>query len=429
MKHPARLWGLTLLCVAGAAYGSFIPLRWRPLGWAEGLRLAAGIPVEPVWHLFDGDFFTNVLVFLPIGFFAAGAIACGRSVSSLAVTGTVLTGSAALSMLIELGQVFVRDRTPSWSDVYAQALGGLAGAVLWTLIGVAIIEWLTQSLRASSREERVIRLLGLYATGWTALGLLPTLFPHLAHPRLHLWTAGQNFGRLVLAGPLAIATLSAVPVGAYAALLSARLSRTWAVNALAATAVGLLFLTDRVRQVSVMPADGHLAAGLLGFSGGWLMFSLGWRRAQDWSPALKRGALLASLAGLLAVIALQYWAPFDFGVSAPALEQRIRVLYTRAPFHRYYWLPPLVALGEVATLALLSAATSVLVSVARRVPSTRSAVIITAILFLIVEWGQLYLPGRRADPTDVLIALGGAVVGTLVARALTDAPAVTGIDP
>ena len=172
MSHRTRLSWLALFCVACAAYGSFVPLRWRPLGWTEGFRLAVAMPVEPVWHLFNGDFFTNVLVFLPIGFFAAGAIARGRRPAPvLAVTGTVLTGSAVLSMLIELGQVFVRDRTPSWSDVYAQTLGGLAGAVLWTLIGVASIEWVTRALRESSREERVLRLLGLYAAGWTALGL------------------------------------------------------------------------------------------------------------------------------------------------------------------------------------------------------------------------------------------------------------------
>jgi VanZ family protein len=427
MSHRTRLSWLALFCVACAAYGSFVPLRWRPLGWTEGFRLAVAMPVEPVWHLFNGDFFTNVLVFLPIGFFAAGAIARGRrSPPVLAVTGTVLTGSAVLSMLIELGQVFVRDRTPSWSDVYAQTLGGLAGAVLWTLIGVAGIEWVTRALRETSREERVLRLLGIYAAGWTALGLLPTVFPHLAHPQLHLWTARQNFGRLVLVGPLVIATLSAVPVGAYAALLCTRLLRRWAVGVLALTGVGLLVLLDRVRQVSFLPADGHLAAELLGFSSGWLMLGLGWRRAHTWPPALKRVVLLAGLTGLLAAIALQYWAPFDFGVSARALDQRVSVLYTRAPFHRYYWLPPLVALGELMTLALLALGTSLLIALAGRVgdriPSRRTTVLATTIVFTVVEWGQLYLPGRRADPTDVAIAALGAAIGAVVAEAFAASP-------
>ena len=123
-----------------------------------------------------------------------------------------------------------------------------------------------------------------------------------------------------------------------------------------------------------------------------------------WWAAHRRMLLLAGVTGLLAVIALHYWAPFDFGVSGQALERRINVLYMRAPFHRYYWLPPLVALGEVLTLALLSLATSVVVSyVLRRLgraPSTLATVAVTTLIFAIVEWGQLYLPARRADPTD-----------------------------
>ena len=438
MSHRACLSALALLCVAGAAYGSFIPLRWRPLGWAEGLRRAAAIPIEPVWYLFNGDFFTNVLVFLPIGFFAAGAITGGRpngprdervrgSGHGLGVTATVLIGSAVLSTVIELGQVFVRDRTPSWSDIYAQTLGGLGGAVLWMLIGMTTLNWLGGALRAPSRETRVQRLLALYVAGWTLYRLLPTGFPKLAHPLLHLWTARQDLSRLVLAGPLAVAALSAVPVGACAALLGMRWRSAWASALLVMAGLGLLVLADRVRQVSFMPADGHLASGLLGFSSGWLMARYWSQRAVRGSPGLPSAMCWTVLVALLALIGLFYLAPFDFGVSAQALEQRVRALYTRVPFHRYYWLPPLVALGEVATLALLSTATSVLVSLARRRPSTRPTVIITTVLFALVEWAQLYLPARRADPTDVLIALGGAVIGTVVARALADGQEAKGM--
>lgn len=436
MSHRARLAGLALFFVASAAYGSFVPLRWRSIGWVEGLQRAAAIPPEPVWRVFNGDFFTNALVFLPIGFFAAGAIAPysrpdedprNRRRWTVAL---VLMGSAVLSLLIELGQVYIRDRTPSWSDVYAQALGGAAGALMWVLIGVAALRGVGGALHAPSREERAFRLLALYSAGWTAYGLLPMLFPQLAHPQLHLWTARQHLPRLVLAGPLVIAALAAVPVGAFAERLSARIRWPAAPVLLVAAGVGLLVLADRLRQVSFVPADGHLAAGVLGFSIGWLLLGIAWPRAARWSPRAMRAVMLTALASLLAVIVLLYWAPFDFGVSALALEQRLRVLYTRAPFHRYYWLPPLIALGEVATLTLLATATAVLASLAqglrRHVPSVRFAVIGTALLFAVVEVGQLYLPARRADPTDVLIALGGALIGALIARALIHVPAEDG---
>ena len=171
-----------------------------------------------------------------------------------------------------------------------------------------------------------------------------------------------------------------------------------------------------------MPADGQFAAGVLGFSSGWLAVAFGWLRLSRCPPEVTRRLLLAGLVGMLAVVALCYWAPFDFGVSAQALERRVTVLYTRAPFHRYYWLPPLVALGEILTLTLLSLTICLLISLASsargRAASPRTAVLLTTAVFAIVEWGQLYLPGRRADPTDVLIAGVGALVGAAAGRAL-----------
>ena len=441
MSFRARLAWLALLCVACAAYGSFVPLRWRPVGWVDGLRLAAAIPLEPVWHVFNGDFFTNVLVFLPIGFFAAGALSGpeGRrryerrrmSVYPAVLAAAVLMGSLLLSVLLELGQVYIRDRTPSWSDVYAQTLGGAAGAVLWTLAGAAMVEWVTGAFGASTRRERFFRLLGIYVAGWATYILLPTVFPHLAHPQLHLWISPNDVSRLVLAGPVSIAALSAVPVGGYMALLSARPVPWWAAASMVGAGLGLLVIADRVQQVGILPADGQFAAGVLGFSSGWLAVGVGWKRMSRCPPGFPFRLLLAGLAGLLAVVGLCYWAPFDFGVSAQAFERRVTVLYTRAPFHRYYWLPPLVALGEILTLTLLSMTTSLLLSLASnargRAASPRTTVLVTAAVFAIVEWGQLYLPARRADPTDVLIATVGALVGAAVSRALASPSPPQGI--
>lgn len=430
MSRRARLSWLALLFMACAAYGSLVPLRWRPIGWTEGLRRAAAIPVEPVWHLFNGDFFTNVLVFLPIGFFAAGALparSTGRADAherwrSVTVAVAVLVGCGVLSLVIEVGQVYVRDRTPSWSDVYAQTFGGVAGAVLWVLAGLAAIEWVAGALRAPSREDRALRLLGLYAAAWTIYSMVPIVFPRLAHPLLHLWTARLQLPRLVLAGPMMVATLSAMPVGAWAALAGARPGRAWSTGLLAAAGVGVIFLADSVRQVAFMPSDGHLAAGLVGYSIGWLFAVTGASRVATWTSGTRPTVLVSALAALLALVALLYWAPFNFGIAERGLDQRIRVLYLRAPFHRYYWLPPLVALGEVTTLAMLSMGTSLLVALAfrgsQRVLAARTPVLVTTLVFTIVEWGQLYLPSRRADPTDVLIAALGALVGVTIARAL-----------
>ena len=69
MSLRARLAWLALLCAACAGLRQ---LRAAAMAArSAGSRACGARPrcrVEPVWHVFNGDFFTNVLVFLPIGF-------------------------------------------------------------------------------------------------------------------------------------------------------------------------------------------------------------------------------------------------------------------------------------------------------------------------------------------------------------------------
>lgn len=417
MTRRAKLAALAAFFVACAAYGSFVPFQWRDIGWVEGLSLFARMPFRPFEHLGSGDFFTNILVFLPIGFFAMG---WWRSAFA------VVVACALFSAALELGQIYIAARTPSWSDIFAQALGAIVGVVAWLAVGERAIAWATRPLRAATREERLYQLLLLYAAGWLVLSVLPLFFPRLAHPQLELWRARMDFSPLTLAGPIVIAGLSAVPLGILGAL-SIPSRRASSLRGAAAALIGpvLLIAADRFRQVVFIPTDGHLAASLVGFVAGWIVMSpLGARIRQHVTSyaARWRGTALVALTALLA---LHYWAPFNFGVRPSALEFRLRILYERAPFHRYYWTPPLIALGEVVTLLMLGALFTALLRLApvggRRL-TTPSSVAITTTVFAIVEWGQLHLPARRADPTDVMLAALGAVMGAVAARALEASP-------
>lgn len=419
MTRRFRLGALAAVCAAGAAYGSFVPLRWHDLTWAEGFHRFLRLPFG-AHPLVSGDFSTNVLVFLPIGFLAAGALApyAPRAWHLL----PVVAGCLLLSTSIEFLQVFIRARTASWNDVIGQGLGGLLGAALWVLAGPRAGEWIAGIWRSEPREQRVFRLLVLYGAGWLGMSALPLVFPRLAHPQLALWRDQIVFSQALLAGPIVLAGLAALPLGVLAAMAVQRGPSRALGPVVVAGSIGLLVAADRVRQVGFLPTDGHLGASLLGFAVAYALAGAARGSAFLARPKVVRRCVQGGLLAVLAVLALHYWAPWNFGVSAESMELRVRILYERAPFHRYYWLPPLIALGEIVTVVLLAATVAALLWWLRlltgRAPRSGFVAGAAVAVFTLVEWGQLYLPGRRADPTDVLLAAAGAAMGIAVARAL-----------
>jgi VanZ family protein len=427
MTRRARLAVLTALFVGCAAYGSFVPLVWRPLSWSAGLARFMHLPVKPFEHLWTGDFFTNILVFLPIGFFALGWTTsskadpkvCARSQGVATVL--VVLSCGLLSGLLELGQIYIVARTPSWSDVFAQTLGAVVGVTLWLTAGTSLVTWVASPLRAHSRDQRLHQLLALYATGWMALAALPIFFPRIAHPLLNELRSRMDLSPLSLLGPLVVAAVGAIPLGVFGARMARR--EDWRGVVAAAGGPVLLVLADRVRQVQFLPAEGHLAANLVGFAIGWLAAAPPAARLRAWCATRAPIAVGAALAAAIGLVVVRYLAPFNFGVRPAVLEWRIRVLYERAPFHRYYWTPPLIALNEAVTLMLLGGLCGALL---RRLRSRRLSVAactaLTTLLFTAIEWWQLYLPARRADPTDIMLAAAGAFVGTVVSRAIEPSP-------
>jgi VanZ family protein len=443
MSRRGRLAALTLFFAACAAYGSFVPLVWRDIAWREGLDRFWRMPFTPLEHLWTGDFFTNILVFLPIAFFATGWVTSRRAdlkvcathsneatqhaptVSDVAQTfrsaGLIVTACALFSAFLELGQIYIAARTSSWSDIFAQTLGAILGVAVWAAAGARLVTWAASPLRAASRADRVHQLLVFYAAVWLVLSALPLFFPRLAHPQLYSWREQLDVSQLMLLGPLLVAGLAAVPLGALGALVARRLEGSWKAIVVAASGPVLLVVADIISQEQLLPTRGHRLAGLAGFSAGWMVLSPLGDRVRAWASRRRTLVFAGGLAALSGLLVLQYWAPFNFGVRPAALEFRTRILYERAPLHRYYWAPPLVALGEVVQLLLLAGLFGALirgVSSSRRRLPVAACSLLTAVVFTVIEWGQLSLPARRADPTDVMIAAAGALIGAIVARAL-----------
>lgn len=80
--------------------------------------------VQPVFLTFGVvEWWSNVLMFMPIGFLYAGCVQPGRRHWAVPI-------AAALSTAVEFTQLFVPDRVASISDVAANTFGALLGVLL-----------------------------------------------------------------------------------------------------------------------------------------------------------------------------------------------------------------------------------------------------------------------------------------------------------
>ncbi len=265
--------------VTFAVWGSLFPFVVQPVD-LEVARAAfwtawAGGP--PTWSI--SDFVSNVLLFIPIGLFAAAALERRRpGRHRLAVWVTVFCSAVLLSTAVEIGQAFVPWRTPSIVDVLAEAIG--------TAIGIAIraaasrpfdrrVAAVSGMVRRASPLERVLLV---YCAGFAVAWLLPldvTLRPgeiadKYFHQRLLLpFTPSPD---ALSAGGLTIALIAAFPLGLAARIRTARpasprtVARAMAIAIPAVCALETMqvFVFSRTTDTTVLlPVFGGILAGAL----------------------------------------------------------------------------------------------------------------------------------------------------------------------
>jgi VanZ family protein len=436
MRLRPWLAAASLVFLAFAWYGSLVPLQLRyiPLHEAvERFRTAQYVPLSAASRT---DLVTNVLLMVPFGFTLAGALSA-RS-RGLAIIAVPLVGACAgaLGAAIELSQVFTPDRTPSWNDVVAQGIGGLTGAALWLAAGTWTTDFLTAVFTAHSAEDRALRLLTVYAVAWFAVGVLPldfTLRPaeiaeklRAGHIVLTPWPPLASVDDLADA---AATLLWAVPLGAFGLLMSRRHPQA----ALPGTLVGVLLVGAlegfqlllmsrwaKVHDVTVgalgVAIGAYAAARILGPARGSLRPG----------PELVRVWPLAALAAWTVVLAFRHWAPFDFSLEGAFVRPRLQQVLEQVPFESYYWGNPLDRLGDATTKVLMGVPVGVFLRLLWT-PAYRLAallawcalLVVGVALFGAIELGQVFLPSRFPDLTDVLIGTAGVLAGGLVVRLLT----------
>ncbi len=122
----------------------------------------------------------------------------------------------------------------------------------------------------------------------------------------------------------------------------------------------------------------------------------------------------------LVVLAVIFWYPFDFNLDRAFLRERVE-LFDRVPFHNYYYGTEFRAITEVLHKVVFFAPLGILLGVIGlpiRHPSFRrlfslfvlAAIVTTAV---VIELGQVALPDKLPDSTDIVLECLGGLAGYL----------------
>lgn len=439
-SFPARrAYGWIAVAVAAfALYVSLIPFEFRPVPFEKAVEKFAGVMLTSrVERTSRSNYLANALLFVPIGFGCSGALLADRRrrfAALLAVPAT-LAFSVAVSLAAEFFQVYVPGRVVSRADVAAQTLGCAAGIAAWMIAG----NWLTTWLRTASdrqRGDRVARALSAYAVIWIFVKLAPfDLTVDLGHLAsryrrgmisLTPFAAAAGVSTMQFVWDVVLTTLSAAPLGAlgligWTGLGARRHSRAafaFGASFVVAVEAAQIFIRSHAAQAT------DVLFGLAGVAlGVWAgRYALLHRQAVAVLP--RRAVSWQALALLLlwsAVLCAFHWQPYDFTLDSDLIRDQLRQI-SLVPFTGYWSGSELSTFKNVLLKLVLAVPFGVMASYVLDERAGHSAVVaafwivIALAIFGVIEAGQLLLPSRTPDPTDVLVSVAGTAAGLWIGR-------------
>jgi len=433
-----RTWAwLAISVMVFAVYASLLPFHFRR------------VPLDPAWQQFRAimtspssdqisrtNFLANVLLFVPIGFGLAGAFLLDRTrpLALIPAACAVVPISIAVSLTAEFLQLFVPGRITALSDVEAQTAGCLIGLAAWAVMGQALTDWL-RSARDSSHTDRLARALLAYAAAWVFVNLAPfDITVDLGDLATRVRTGLINIAPFATEGrPASLvvwdavaAMVSAVPLGVLG--LVVWMPRHVRRRPLQAFALGAALVGSiELAQVFISSHGADVTDVIFGCVGVAAGVSIGTRvvAAGRPIPSTFQGPRLAawstaSLGAWCALLAGYHWMPYNFGIDVPSIQRKLATM-SIVPFAGYAKGSDLNAFNDLLVKLGLSAPFGVIAAYVSRGAQDRTLLLVAwsavaALLFGAIEFGQLFLPSRTPDPTDVLVGIAGTLAGLAIGR-------------
>lgn len=321
----------------------------------------------------------------------------------------------------------------------AQAIGTVTGIGLYLLAGQSVDAWLAEFISEHGPEDRMQWVLHAYVVGFMGYSMLPLdiamstgelarkfdsdrieIIP-FSYAYESLWHATYSYSTQVFL---------AIPIGMWGTVAYRRRGATlrnfmeallWAVGVLITIELAQLFLISRFTSTT------DVLVGTVGAITGVAVI----RRLQRRHPAgqslvydHENSAFgwLAAFTGYAILLAIVFLAPYDFTGDRSLIKQRLEAfqsmplarLHSGSDLHSLFgtirmavWFAPFGALGA---FCVTRWATS------RR--TSRFWLVIMALIVagwaLVIELGQVLLPSRFADLTDVMVCTAGGWLGLAV---------------
>lgn len=350
-----------ILICALIVYGSLYPFDFGSMGpgdWDHLLESWQG-------RTFRSDILSNIVLFVPLGYF--GVLAWGRR-------WWLVVLAMGLGVALQLLQLFLPSRDANLLDVIWNLLGAGLGA---TLTALPLARWSPRGGRLHREEAFVLLLLG----AWVAYRLLPfvpsldwqaikdSLKPLLLHPRLDYLDLLRN--------TISWATVAVL----WPTLWHGRHPWRW-----------LLVLGGGVFFLEVLIVDNILSlANVLGLVLGLML----WRSLQ-----LLRQATMTMAALLAVALLVEGLRPFE-------LAARPGVFHW-LPFYGFLGGSMLINIAALLEKIFLYGALLWLGYLA--MGTLRTIVLVLVVLTAGVEFAQIFIVGHTAEITDPLLVLCLALV-------------------
>jgi VanZ family protein len=365
---------LTFATVLLILYGSLFPFRFSPLRSVDLWTLITGLGFARTSR---GDVVANLLLYVPLGLCLMLAWPA-RWTRFKGFLWAVLLGTL-LSLFVELVQVHASSRVSSLTDLVLNAAGTAIGALV-AILYLAMGSTIRIPGAAAGRPDPVPA--GLIAL-WLAFRLAPFV------PTIDWQKYKDALKPLLLEPELAWLDVLRYMVGWLVVGYAVRQvwRREYAVYALVALAA--LVLAGRVVVVGKTLTASEVAALVACIPVAALLVVL---------PDRRRALILSIM--LVAVILITGLKPFTL---------------TTQP-HNFSWVPFMNSLNdnlEVNYSVLLEKCFwyfALIWLLARRGTSIALAASLVAALLALIEFAQVWIPGRSAEITDPLLALAGGVL-------------------
>lgn len=430
--------------VAFVVYGSLVPLQYADRSLESAVAAFKNIPFLTLGIDSQADWFANLLLFIPLFFLAGLRFNAAGSMGRRALVAILLAAAGPLfATVLEFTQLFFPQRTVSQNDIFAESIGGWVGLACHWHFGPRFENWLQGLWSQQQGQGRVTRLLHAYLILLLLFNVLPLDLTLSPVDLFHKWKDGR-----VILVPFA-GLKGGWAQGAYEtftdALIWAPVGVLWTLQQTDTTAkrvllrglaaAGVIELLQLFVYTRVTDVTDIFLAGV-GAVCGWALVQRMGNALPAMFKLLEQRCTHLWLGWAMLTIGI-FWFPFNFNL-ADLNSTAASTAFTRLPFTTYYFTSEYHAVNELLRKvgfflpggALLGLGIYKDSAQARRV--AKLPLLLMFSLAVLVEVGQLALPGKVADLTDALLEFSGGVMGYTLALwigSATPRPRANASDP